>query len=104
RTLAVRLERAQATAEELARRLATRAGVARVRYPGLPGDVGHERARRFMKGSGAMIAFEVDGGADGADAVCRSLRLIIPATSLGGVESLIERRAQWAAESHLPPG
>jgi cystathionine gamma-synthase len=50
-----------------------------------------------------MIAFEVVGGAEAAEAVCRSLQLIVPATSLGGVESLIERRGRYPAESHLSP-
>jgi cystathionine gamma-synthase len=104
RTLAIRLERAQSNAAELARRLSGRPGVARVRYPGLSEDPGHVRAREQMGGFGAMVAFEVDGGADAADALCCQLRVIVPGTSLGGVESLIERRARYPAERHLPPG
>jgi cystathionine gamma-synthase len=104
RTLAVRLERAQATAGEIARRLEARSGVSGVRYPGLPGHPGYDRAARQMRGSGTMIAFEVGGGADGADAVCDLVRLITPGTSLGGVETLIERRAKYPAEAHLPAG
>jgi cystathionine gamma-synthase len=103
RTLAVRLERAQANAAELARRLEARPGVYGVRYPGLPNHPGHERARRQMRGFGTMIAFEVEGGAEAAEAVCQALRLIVPGTSLGGVESLIERRGRYPAESHLAP-
>jgi cystathionine gamma-synthase len=103
RTLAVRLERSQATAGELALRLSACREVTRVRYPGLATDPGHERARRQMLGSGTMIAFEVMGGAARAEAVCEAVRLITPGTSLGGVESLIERRARWQAESQLPP-
>jgi cystathionine gamma-synthase len=102
RTLAVRLERAQATAGELARRLDARAGVTGVRYPGLPGHPGHGRAVRQMRGPGTMIAFEVDGGAEAAETVCERVRLITPGTSLGGVETLIERRARYAAEAYLP--
>jgi cystathionine gamma-synthase len=104
RTLAVRLERSQSTAGEIANRLAGRPGVASVRYLGLPDHPGHVLAGRQMNGHGSMIAFEVEGGADAADAVCQAVRLIVPGTSLGGVESLIERRGQYAAESHLPPG
>jgi cystathionine gamma-synthase len=104
RTLAVRLERAETNAAELARRLCGRPGVNRVHYPGLPDDPGHRRAREQMQGFGAMVAFEVDGGADQAEGLCRHLRLIVPGTSLGGVESLIERRGRYPAERHLPPG
>ncbi len=99
RTLAVRMDRAQANAGELARRLAAHPRVARVRYPGLPGDPGHERAARLHDGFGAMISFEVDGDADAADAVCGRVRVITNATSLGGVESLIERRARYAVDA-----
>jgi cystathionine gamma-synthase len=99
RTLAVRLERAQENAMELARRLDAHPAVSRVRYPGLPGDEWHERARRLHDGFGAMMSFEVVGGAAQADAVCDRVRLISHATSLGGVESLIERRGRYPAET-----
>jgi cystathionine gamma-synthase len=98
RTLAVRLERAQANAAALAERLAAHPAVTAVHYPGLPGDPGHERASRLMDGFGAMLAFEVDGGAEAAQAVCDRVRVLIHATSLGGVETLIERRARYPAE------
>jgi cystathionine gamma-synthase len=104
RTLPVRLERAQASAGEIARRLAERRGVAAVRYPGLATDPGHDRARGQMRGFGTMVSFDVDGGAEAAEAVCAAVRVLTPGTSLGGVETLIERRARWAGESHLPPG
>lgn len=103
RTLAVRLERAQSNAMELARRLSEHPAVERVRYPGLPGDPGHELAARQMRGFGGMMAFEVRGGAEAADRVARSVELITFATSLGGVESLIERRARWPGETAAPP-
>jgi cystathionine gamma-synthase len=95
RTLAVRLDRAQASAGELARRLATHPAVTKVRYPGLPEDPGHERAARDHAGFGAMLAFEVAGTAEDAERVCAAVRLVSHATSLGGVESLIERRARY---------
>ena len=99
RTLALRFERAQANAAELARRLSGHPRVARVRYPGLPDDPGHEVASRVLRGYGAMISFEVAGDAADADAVAAAVRLITNATSLGGVESLIERRAQHAVDA-----
>jgi cystathionine gamma-synthase len=103
RTLSVRLERAQSNALELARRLQEHQMVARVRYPGLPDDPGHERARAQMTGTGFMLAFDVHGGADAAEAVARSTRLIVHATSLGGVETTMERRRRWAREDLTPP-
>ncbi len=99
RTLHVRFERACANAAELARRLATHPMVERVRYPGF----------------GAMLAIEVrsEAGAAGvddavdpaviADAVAAGCRLWLDATSLGGVESLVERRRKYAAESPTVP-
>jgi cystathionine gamma-synthase len=57
-----------------------------------------------MTGFGTMLAFEVEGGAAAADAVCSALRVMTVATSLGGVETLIERRGRVEGESHLPPG
>ena len=103
RTLSVRMERAQANALELAQRLSTHPAVERVRYPGLPTDPHHARAKSFMKGFGAVVSFEVKGGAQAADKACESSTLITYATSLGGVESLWERRHRWSAESPTIP-
>ncbi|MEQ1874768.1 MAG: aminotransferase class I/II-fold pyridoxal phosphate-dependent enzyme [Ilumatobacteraceae bacterium] len=88
RTLALRMERAQANAVELVTRLRTHAAVSKVRYPGF----------------GAMVAFELVGGASAADAACRAVQLIVPATSLGGVETTMERRQKYAGDAHVPPG
>ncbi len=104
RTLPVRLQRAQENAAQLAARLDAHEGVGRVHFPGLPGARTGERSRRILAGSGAVLSFELDAGADAADRVCEHVELIIHATSLGGVETLIERRGRYAAESHLPPG
>jgi cystathionine gamma-synthase len=104
RTLPVRLERMQASALELARRLDRHPAVKRVHYPGLPEHPGHELAQRQMDGFGTMLAFQVAGGAAGADAVCGAVELITNATSLGGVETLIENRAAAPGEEHLPDG
>jgi cystathionine gamma-synthase len=104
RTLALRLQRASASAAALAERLARHDGVAVVRYPGRPDHPTHATARSFMAGFGAVVSFDVEGGAERADAVCRSVRIIRHATSLGGVESTIERRAAIPGQTHLPPG
>ena len=105
RTLALRHRRSQATAADLAERLEGHAAIECVRYPGLASHPGHEIARREMQGGfGSMISFDVAGGAAAADAVCSSVRLIHHATSLGGVESTLERRAAITGQEHLPPG
>jgi cystathionine gamma-synthase len=103
RTLALRLERAQHTALMLAERLSTHPLVARVRYPGLPSHPTHATAKRVLKGFGTIISFDVHGGAELADDVCRNVRLIRHATSLGAVESTMERRAAIPGQEHLPP-
>jgi cystathionine gamma-synthase len=104
RTLALRLQRAQETAELLAERLETHPLVERVRYPGLESHPTHEVARRVLKGFGSMLSFDVRGGAEAADSVCQRVQLIRHATSLGSVESTMERRAALAGQQHLPPG
>jgi cystathionine gamma-synthase len=103
RTLGLRRSRSQASAEIIAARLAEHPAVARVRYPGLPGDPGHDRCARLMTGPGFMMSIEITGGADAAQAVAESAQLWVHATSLGGVESLIERRRRWPAENTLVP-
>jgi cystathionine gamma-synthase len=103
RTLALRMERAQATAAELARRLAGHPAVERVRHPSLPADPGHERAARQMRGFGAVLTIEVRGGAAAAEAVACATRLWVHTTSLGGVESTLERRRRHAAEPASVP-
>lgn len=87
RTLAVRVERSQANAREITERLAGHPAVSRVRYPGW----------------GTIASIEIAGGPDAADRLCDSVRLWIHATSLGGVESLLERRRRWPLESAVVP-
>ena len=87
RTLHLRVERAQSNAQELVRRVAGHRGVHRVRYPGF----------------GGIVALEIAGGAAHADLVTRSTRLWVHATSLGGVESSLERRRRWASEPQTIP-
>ena len=103
RTLALRFAAACANAQVIAERLADHPQVVEVRYPGLPGDPGHEVAARQMDTFGAMIAFRPTGGAERAEAVTRATRLWLHATSLGGVESTLERRRRFPEESPLTP-
>ena len=97
RTLSVRLDRAEETAGELARRLSERSEVTRVRYPGLPSDPGHELAARQLSGFGAIVSIEFATAAE-AERFVGALELITPATSLGGVETLAERRRRHGLE------
>ncbi len=103
RTMALRLQRAQQSAMVLAERLAAHPAVELARYPGLPSHPTHATARRVLKGYGTIISFDVRGGAARADAVCRRTGLIQHATSLGAVESTMERRAAIPGQGHLPP-
>ncbi|MEQ7008081.1 aminotransferase class I/II-fold pyridoxal phosphate-dependent enzyme [Actinopolymorpha sp. B17G11] len=98
RTLHLRVERSCANAVTLAERLAAHPAVERVRYPGLASDPGHGRATAQMRAYGGIIAIELRGGAAAADALTRTTRLWVHATSLGGVESTFERRRRWATE------
>ena len=103
RTLALRLDRGQRNASELARRLGEYPTVRRVRYPGLPHHPGYRTAAAQMTGFGAVLAFEV-ADAPTADRLLSALRVIVCATSLGGVETTIERRSKLPGQGHLPPG
>ena len=103
RTLALRLDRGQSNASKLARRLDAHPAVSRVRYPGLPNHPGHGIAAAQMTGFGAVLAFEV-ADAPTADRICSTLQVIVHATSLGGVETTIERRSKLPGQGHLPPG
>jgi cystathionine gamma-synthase len=102
RTLAIRLEKAQETAGRLALWLDAHPLVEHVRYPGLVSHPTHLIAASQLDGFGAMISFDVAGGADAADAICRNVKLIRHATSLGSVESTMERRAAVPGQEHLP--
>lgn len=98
RTLALRMDAAQENARVLAERLAQHDVVTEVRYLGLPDDPFHDRAAAQMEGFGAVLTFRV-GDAATAERVCENVQLIAHATSLGGVESLIERRARYASDA-----
>jgi cystathionine gamma-synthase len=105
RTLFPRVRIAAASALELARRFQTLANVAQVLYPGLPECHGHAIAARQMQGGfGAMLSLRVRGGEEAAIAAAAKLRLWKRATSLGGVESLVEHRASVEGpNSPCPP-
>lgn len=103
RTMALRLERAQQNAMLLAERLEQHSMVSLVRYPGLPSHATHETAKRVLKGFGTIISFDLMGDAAFADTVCQHVQLIHHATSLGAVESTMERRAAVPGQEHLPP-
>jgi cystathionine gamma-synthase len=94
RTLDLRVRAACQSAMDLAQRLSNHSGVAAVLYPGLPTHPGHELARRQMKGGfGGMLSIRARGGEAAAIAAAARVTLWKRATSLGGVESLIEHRA-----------
>jgi cystathionine gamma-synthase len=97
RTLAVRLRQAQTSAGILAERLAAHSAVLRVRYPGLTADPGHEVAARTMAGFGALLSIELADAAS-ADALIDAAAIWTFTTSLGGVESMFERRRRWPGE------
>jgi cystathionine gamma-synthase len=92
-TLPLRIRAQSATAAQIASALLAAPGVHCVHYPGLPHHPGHALASRQMSGYGAMVSFQVEGGEQRAFAVAARTRLFTRATSLGGVESLIEHRA-----------
>jgi len=87
RTLALRVDRAESNARELARRLSEHPAVARVRYPGF----------------GGIVALETVAGAVAANLLAHGTRLWVHATSLGGVESSLERRRRWQGEAATVP-
>jgi cystathionine gamma-synthase len=103
RTMGLRLERSQLNAMELAQRLEAHPEISRVRYPGLVSHPTHEVAARFMAGFGAMLSYETTGTADRATQVCERVELVNHATSLGGVESTMERRAAIPGQERIPP-
>ena len=94
RTLHLRAAAQAASAQALAERLSAHPNIARVLYPGLPQHPGHDVAARQMAGGfGYMLSIQVAGGEGAAIATAARVRLWKRATSLGGVESLIEHRA-----------
>lgn len=88
KTLAVRVERENASALRIATWLTEQEGIKQVFYPGLPDDPGHALAARDMTGFGAMLSFTLDTDLAGVSRFIKAFRLITHGTSLGGVETL----------------
>ncbi len=104
RTLALRVDAQCRNALAIARYLAAHPAVAAVRYPGLPDHPGHAVARRQMEGGfGGLLSFDLKDR-ETALAVAARVRLVKRATSLGGVESLVEHRASVEHPSTAMPG
>lgn len=103
RSLACRVERHSANALAVARALERNACVEAVHYPGLDSHPGHEIARRQMNAYGGMLSFRARGGREEALRIASRVRLFRNATSLGGVESLIEHRASIEGPSSKTP-
>jgi len=102
KTLALRLERAQASAQRIAAWLEARPEVAWVRYVGLASHPQHELAQKQMSGPGAMISFELKGGIEAGRRLMDRVRLATLAVSLGGVETLIEHPASMTHAKMTP--
>jgi cystathionine gamma-synthase len=104
RTLFLRVRRASGTAMALAGHFAGHPALSAVLYPGLPDHPGHQIAARQMHGGfGGMLSIRMAGGAGAAQDVLRQVRVFKRATSLGGVESLIEhRRSSEGPSSPVP--
>ena len=99
RTLPLRVEKAQETAEKMATFLQNHPKVTWIKYPGLPDHPQYEIAKKQMDGFGSMICFGVKDGLNGGKTVMNSVELFTLAVSLGGVESLIEHPASMTHAS-----
>lgn len=98
KTLALRVERQTQNATKIARYLEEESRIRKVNYPGLESHPQYQLAKRQMKGFGAMLSFELESDAAGTERFLDRLQMILPALSLGGVESLI---CASAKTSHL---
>ncbi len=104
RTLALRVRQQVASAQRVAEFLADHPAIERVNYPGLDSHAGHAiAARQMTNGFGGMLSFHVQGGAEQAMAIAARLQLFTRATSLGGIESLIEHRASIEGPTSTTP-
>lgn len=97
------MERIWASAAELARRLEEHPLVAEVRYPPLPSHPQHECAKRLMSCFGGVLTMRPVGGLRAAEELGRFVRIWLPATSLGGVESSFKRRCRFPMETITVP-
>lgn len=103
RTLHLRAAKSVQNASELARRLEKHPKVASVLYPGLENSVDYEIHMSQASGGGTVMSIVLTGNAEEAERVCASTFLWTHATSLGGVESTLERRRRWPAEPAITP-
>jgi cystathionine gamma-synthase len=103
RSLPCRMERHSRNAAAVAAALARNRAVEAVYYPGLPTHPGHAIARRQMSSFGGMVSFTVRGGRARAVRAASRLKLFLNATSLGGVESLVEHRASMEGPDSTAP-
>ena len=99
KTLPLRIERQSSTALALAGYLSSHRRVTAVHYPGVSAGTLDIARAQMPRGFGPLLSFELDGTAAEADAVVAAARLIIPASSFGGVESTWERRGRWPGET-----
>ncbi len=97
KTLSIRIERQCANAQHIAESLQQNSMIRNVYYPGLDTHEGHELAKKLMKAFGAVVSFELNNSKINTDTFIRSLKLVTPALSLGGIETLI---CQPATTSH----
>lgn len=105
RTLAIRFERATSNAMKIAQHFENHPKVEAVLYPGLESHPGHAISiKQMTNGFGGMMSLCITGGAEEAKQIATKLQLFVPATSLGGVESLVEHRATVEGPmSKVPP-
>lgn len=103
RTLACRVERQSASALAVARALTAHPAVSKVLYPGLASHPGHEIAARQMRAFGGMLSLRLKGGRAAAVQAASRVELFTNATSLGGVESLLEHRASMEDPATTTP-
>jgi cystathionine gamma-synthase len=103
RTLNLRYDRAEQNAIALAKRLESHPAIEYVLYPGLESHKHHTRHLNQASGGGHVVCFVLKGNVDQAEEFCNTVRIWAHATSLGGVESTIERRRRWPAEPIATP-
>lgn len=103
RSLACRMQKHSANGTTLAQALVKHKAIGAVHYPGLPTHPGHEIAKKQMSGFGGLLSIQLKSGREAALRVCSRVKLFTVATSLGGVESLIEHRASSEGKSSKAP-
>jgi len=96
------MKKAEENALSIARFLQEQAKVERVHYPGLESHHGHETAKTQMSGFSSVLSFELSGGLSAGIQLINSLELIIPAVSLGGIETFIQHPASMT-HSNIKP-